>query len=388
MFRRDLNKLFRNLLFATFLVFLVHACKKKEIPGDLIGSPVLFFNGTINGDSLDMTAGMEMNEAWGSSVSDNNGILIFNGGFRNSGKEPLELTVLFRDSIQRASLSQQEALTYFAPGRRNFYFAIEAEAQNYSIINFEAIPPPPGNNYQYRWYFEDGFISYFPSLTHRLQNNSTHTVKLIATNNGISDTLTNQFETSDNGFVCPLQFNYYQTINGYSFNATSGFIDYVWELPDGTIQNGQNIHWTPPASGKYAISCTGINPGVCQQSYTRKIIAGSSFNFAASDFVAKFVSSVNQNEIVNVGLNQVEIQLKGKWKGVAIDYSSKKRKNNFPTQNTFEILSANPFNEYNGIPTIKLAINFKGYLYNVLNEQDSIFVESGRVNMAFGYRGS
>ncbi len=385
MLQKDLNKRFKLLLYFSFACFLIISCKRKEIPNDLMGSPVLYFKGSINGDSLDMTAGNSYSEAWGSSEISSDGLLLFNGGISQSGNSPLGLSVILRDSIQRSSLTKEEALLYFKTGPRSWFYETETEAQTYSLVNFTAAPPPPGLDYQYVWHFEDGFISYFPSVTYRLQKNTLQAVKLIAFFNGNTDTLINYFETDENGLICPLQYNYYQTISGFTLNALPGFTNYLWTFPNGSTLTGENVTWTPLVQGANKIICSATGPNACNASFTRTIMAGNTGN-AGADFTHKFIAAFNEAEVKNNGLNQVEIQLKGNWKGQAVNYSSKKPKNNFPASNLFYINKAEPFADYKGTPTIKVEMNFSGYLYNVLNLQDSIFIESKKMVMAFGYK--
>lgn len=386
MFGKDLNKS-PFLLCLFFFLITFSSCKRKEIPDDLLNSPVLFFKGMVNGDSLDLTAGVSYNEAWGASETGTDGILLFTGGFNRAGDSPLEFSVIFRDSVQRSSLSKEEALIYFSPGGRKFYYEIEEEAQTYSLVNFSAVPPPPGLDYQYKWIFEDGFISYFPSVTYKLQKNTYQPVQLITFLNGSSDTLVNYFQTDENGLVCPLQFSYYPTLSGTTFNAVPGFSNYQWTFPDGTILSGENVNWTAPFPGKYKINCSATGNNGCTGNYSRVLMHAHPGN-ASADYTYKFIAAFNDEQVNNSGLNQIEIKLKGNWKGREINYSSRKPRNNFPSQNHFTITKAEPFADYKGTPTIKVEMNFSGYLYNVLNINDSLFVESENMVMAFGYKNS
>lgn len=384
MHRRDLNKNYLLLCFTVSLLF-IFSCKRKEIPDDLLNNPVLFFKGSVNGDSLVFTAGVSYNEAWGSSEINQDGILLFQGGFNRRGSTPLNLSVTFRDSIPRSGLSEQEALQYFSPGSRKFFYETESEPKTYSLVNFKAIPTPPGLQNQYRWYFEDGFISYYPAVTYPLKKNTIQEVKLVTSYNGGSDTLINTFQTGENGLVCPLLFSYYPTLSGFTFNAAPGFSNHQWSFPDGSQLSGANVNWSPPLPGKYKVTCNADGPGGCNASYSRVIVFDQT-GVSSADYTFTFLAAFNEEEIKNTGLNQVEINLTGIWKGTEVNYSSRKKKNNFPPANQFTVKKATPFSAYNGTPTLKVEMEFSGYLYNVLNNQDSIFIESQKMVMAFGYK--
>lgn len=388
MWRKDLNKTFLPLFLVSLGILFSLSCKKREIVEFPIPEPIFSFRGTINGDSLTLIAGVDGVSfiprisntyfSYGSRPKSFECLMLKNNSLSNNSLS--SLSVVFIDSSWRTSLSSVEIGPFLMEPNKKFLLDTIQKKVQYAEVQLFAEPPPPGLSYSYRWFFEDGTISYFPSLTYRFTNNTNQKVVLVTESDGNTDTIVN-YITTDTSLLCPLQFKTYPTITGFNLEADPGYSNYQWEFSDGTQLSGRIIDWVPSGPGRFKIKCTATGPSGCTVNFNKTLVYPHPSNIVSANFSYRLIQSNNLQTLMDDLKNKILIL----WRADYEEYSSKISRIQSNPANYLKVLKVESFrNKYN-TACVKVELEFAAWLYNIKNRNDSIFVESKKVILPIGY---
>jgi hypothetical protein len=384
MWRKDLNKTFLPLFLVSLGILFSLSCKKREIVEFPIPEPIFSFHGTINGDSLVLIAGIDGIEAIPNVfLESSQQFKSFGGHLGNNGYFPRKngVGIVFNDSSLRTSLGSSEIGPFLMEPNKKFLLDTLQKKEQYADVQLFAEPSPPGLSYSYRWFFEDGTISYFPSLTYRFANNTTQKVVLVTESDGNTDTIVNYITTTDTSLLCPLQFKAYSTITGFNLEADPGYSNYQWEFSDGTQLSGRSIDWVPSGPGRFKIKCSATGPSGCLVSFNKTLVYPNTSNIVSANFSYRLIQSRNLDVLRDNLKNKIKISCYTN----GTSYSSKISRHHINPANYLRVNKVEPFRNYSNSDCVKVELEFAAWLYNITNRNDSIFVESKKVIIPIGY---
>jgi len=389
MWRKDLNKTFLPLFLVSLGILFSLSCKKREIVEFPIPEPIFSFHGTINGDSLVLIAGVDGASAFALTNATYNyyglepkrfeGLLFKRNSSVNEPK--YSFNIVFFDSSMRTSLSSKEIGPFLIEPNKKFLLDTIQKKVQYAEVQLVAEPPPPGLSYSYRWFFEDGTISYFPSLTYRFTNNTTQKVVLVTESDGNTDTIVNYITTTDTSLLCPLQFKAYPTITGFNLEADPGYSNYQWEFSDGTQLSGRSIDWVPSGPGRFKIKCSATGPSGCLVSFNKTLVYPNTSNIVSANFSYRLKQTNNLPTLKDELKNKIVINMSARFQ----DYSSKISRIQSNPVNYLKVFKVESFRNKDNTACVKVELAFAAWLYNIADSNDSIFVESKKVIIPIGY---
>ncbi|MEY4110338.1 MAG: hypothetical protein RLZZ46_693, partial [Bacteroidota bacterium] len=238
-----------------------------------------------------------------------------------------------------------------------------------------AVGKPPGNGLSYKWIFSDGQVSYSPSASRIVGKSGDETVLLIASSPGFpDDSLKNDITFSTPSQPCLTSFQYIR-LGGNNFRliAPAGYSNYSWEIGSSNYSGritDVNLSAFTVAEVKLSVSSTS-----CSSNFTRKIPVNSNFNGVVADMVGSTRAKTLSIDSLTIPLGQAEITLTD---STGKRYSST-RSTNHPSSYSFKILNSAVYdiNESNR-KTVKLSLQFEGYLFREDSPKDSLFLKTSK----------
>ena len=350
------------------VALLAVTCKKEHAPTSTVGTPEFYFNGTVNGVSTSLNAGVNSYYMYSSYAQDSNNVYSFIGNLKQttSAINSIEIDINdYKTSASNASINPDSSLK---SGSYLYYSAVST----YTTYNVQFTSSYTGGTAQtYTWTFGDGSTSNLANPAHTYSAMGIYNVCLtISGTAGVSNVCNNINLSSP--YLSNRKTNISTTSNGniIYFNASVlGFTPnrYTWNFGDGgsdtsTITNSSNS----------SINHLYANPGLYQ---IRLVVEDSlnsmdsivtyynaptaSYSVAAANFNISSVTTVT-NTSTSLRFSDVTV----KWIDASgISYTSN---NNAPQPagSYFNILSETAYqNNINGQLTRKLHVQFSCTLY-------------------------
>jgi hypothetical protein len=384
------NWIYKSLILVLTLA-LSQACKKKELPAAEEGEPVFMIDTKVNGNALQLTAGKDQYYMYTSYQLDGLGINVLKGTLRSIQCEGCnhEFTISYRDSYYRNNLIINNIGEVLKPGNYYFYNGVDTGSNNITqgtVINFTAYAPP-GTNYSYQWDFGDGGISTLPNPSHQYTEPADYQVCLTVNSAGYpSKTICNTI-TMDT--LCRFQFNQSMSQNFVNIYTQGGANSFAWNFGDssGIQLSGSTTSHTYSQAGIYRIIMRDtLSSLTCGNEFQKDLLVGS---FNGNELAAGF--NYTYSNVAPIA----QLPVDSGFRKVTIMYTSPngtKYSTYHPSiahqqiNNTFVVTKAEPYqNNSAGQKTYKMEGNFKAWLYNVNNNNDSTYIETNKFIMGVAF---
>ncbi|MEP7169990.1 MAG: PKD domain-containing protein, partial [Bacteroidota bacterium] len=342
-----------------FIILFLASCKKNDDPVPVLEQPVFKVTGTVNGQPLNIQAGVNDYIMFTDYTFDNvSSVFEFNGSLRkyNCASCSNSLNVKIRNYAQ--TLSSQSILPD-STFTRNFYTikSTSGNATQYSFT-FES-QLGAGAVQEYHWDFGDGATGNVDSLQHTYLHPGIYPVSLkVLYQNGCSDSLTNTFRIGVPGSVCRARFDPFiagHTVTVSNMSVGVGALSYHWDFGDGTISTQENPQHIYAASGVYKITLTVTDCENHVSEFSRKVFTVPQSICIASYLYPNWVPESNTAALSNATIEWTDNN--------GILYSSE---NGAQSDNSFfKIISVEDYsNNSSGEKVKKLSVQFHSRLYN------------------------
>jgi|SRR6185312_5495961 len=265
----------KQLVLLCLFAFALITCKKEILqPGNTVGTPTFYFNGTVNGTAVNLTAGINDYYMYSSYTQDANNVYNFTANLHptNCSNCPNSIQFIINDnntSSNGASVAVRIDSS-LKPATYPFLTPLGGAPTTYSI-NYTPTTGGPDlpNGYYYK--FSDGTTATTtsPSISHVYTNPGQATVALTATFvGGHTDSITNVLQIDTlSSLQGNLSFTNAPTTNFYDSLAV-GTPPYKiqWNFGDGTVlaptsyptNNNSKLH-TYTSPGIYQVTVTAID---------------------------------------------------------------------------------------------------------------------------------
>jgi hypothetical protein len=361
-------------------LMVIQSCKRQELPKPFDPEPVFFIEAVIGNQDVKIAAGKDDYYQFSSfsNASDT-----WPGSFYGELKKTkcdgcgYGIKVTFFDNSIRSSPLEQDVLGVLNPGERTLSFERVSGGSSLAgtQLFLNAVGKPPGNGLSYKWIFSDGQVSYSPSASRIVGKSGDETVLLIASSPGFpDDSLKNDITFSTPSQPCLTSFQYIR-LGGNNFRliAPAGYSNYSWEIGSSNYTGritDVNLSAFTVAEVKLSVSSTS-----CSSNFTRKIPVNSNFNGVVADMVGSTRAKTLSIDSLTIPLGQAEITLTD---STGKRYSST-RSTNHPSSYSFKILNSAVYdiNESNR-KTVKLSLQFEGYLFREDSPKDSLFLKTSK----------
>jgi PKD repeat protein len=374
--------LYSILLAATW----ISSCKKEDpqpIDPTQLPAPVFSFSGEINGQPIELKAGVDNYYISYSKLSDENGVTEYTSEFKmkNCVSDcPNTIRVKLKDyrSLSSVSLIVDSLL------HQGFYsFATPAGvpvAFDKSFVGGLADKSVK----HYTWDFGDGTSSVQSSssaITHQYKYPGIYNVTLHATDSleTCSSSITNEVKVGQVGNSLETDF-YTSAISGKTVNlfaSTSGGVapyTYLWDFGDGSVANSIGVNHTYAAEGIYLVSLTVTDAAGHSAVHKANIMLQSVPGCAAYVLATAVTPVMNSKNLSGVIIEWIDSngQL---W--------TSKHNEQDASGSMFEIVSVEEFalNE-TGVSAKKITVNIACKLYNGAS---SIKLDNAKATMVIAY---
>ena len=347
----------KNYLFL-LLIFLIASCKKNEDPIPVVEQPVFKATGTINGQPLNIQAGVDDYIMYSDYTFDSNAsVFEFNGSLRkfNCASCANSLNIKIRNYKQTVSSQTIFPDSAFV----NNYYAVRAAANastNY-VLNFNG--QTFGNVSQTKWVFGDGNSTNGINVQHTYTHPGKYTVGFIVQYaNGCLDTILNTFRFGIPEAVCRANFNpaiFGDSIAVSNFSVGAGALSYQWLFGDGNTSTDFEPYHIYNNPGVYNITLivTDIENHISE--FKRKVIILPSTDCLASMNFPSIIAEPNPNNLSTATIEYVDAN--------GITYSS--LNNPQADSSFFKIISVEDYaTNANGNKVKKLRVQLRSKLYN------------------------
>lgn len=361
---------------AAVLAATATGCRKEE-PKPVIGDPVFYVNGTLNGSPLLLRAGVDNYYMYSEYSADQQGLYSFTGHLKTDGSSnpaPNSLRVSitdFRFSAPGATII--DSALY--PGTYTF-------AQNpVPALAVQFFSTAFGDTIlNYTWDFGDGNFGTGANPVHTYSNAGTYNVCLYTAfvHNNIAqvDTICNMVNAGNTG-ACSSAFTYATIFgNNFQFDATAsgGTAPYQfnWDFGDTLNATGDSVmhaFTTPPNDGIVTVILTSTDANNCtfvtQQNIPLQSATGCYANFTTQSLTGSGAFS-------NVTIEWTDAN--------GITYSSA---NGIGLNNSFQVVSVEDYaNNENGQRTKKVKMLVTCTLFNGSN---TVQLDNAEIIFALAY---
>ena len=374
------------LLFA-FIFVCALGCR-KEYPVSTNGTPVFYFNGTVNNEAVSLKAGVNNYYMYSFFTQDSFQVYNFFGELKQNNCTNCNNSIKFQ--INDDTTSPINGSTQANSSLTANYYSIQLDsAQTGSstdyIIQFHSLASPADSATNYSWNFGDGATDQTPNPTHTYSHPGYYNVCLTITySNGLASTICNNVNIGVPDATCSVTIvDSVLSTSLISFSSfQTGPPPYIYALDfgdgnsiTGTSSNGfyGNHNYNNPGVYKVClqlVDANGCNSHVCKNVSTQDFSGGPYTNF---DFTVQGVTS-NSLSLSNVII---------KWTDNSGNVYSSNAVSQ-PGSSYFQIVSVeNYLNNENHQPTKKLHVKFK---CNVSNGSNVIPITNGDAVIAVSYR--
>lgn len=368
-------------------LFMLAACSKKSLPDGVNGTPVFYFRGDIGGVSTTLEAGEYGLYHFTDYYKDTQNILTVKSLFApksNPESEPY-LCFEFRDMAATVAGTTLAGSIQDMMNQPFHNYSLDSVVTISNVETFQFIPE--SNVGSFFWDFGDGTTSTQATPTHVFSSGGYRTVQLIHSLQGLTDTVSNLIDVSDQS-QCRPQFE--MTLDSLTkmiavsvANPVSA--SYMWDYGDGMFGTGGTNSHTYQNSGLYLVKLT-MSGGSCgiPMSFEKK----AQFNSINLPYLANYSYTTFNSTITHQAprLNTSSLVITYKKDGKV--YTSFKQVKGINQTGNIEcsITSMDPYsNNEKGYKTIRIGGSVSGWLYNTANNSDSIRVESQSLSLGIAY---
>ena len=385
-------KVIYKLSILVFVISILHSCKKKDLPEAVDGSPVFMVESKVNGSAVDITAGKDQYYMFTSHSIDGLGINVLKGTLRSQVCENCnhEFSISYRDSDYRNNLIINNVADILKTGSYSYFNGIDTTGGSTALqggaFNFVAYAPA-GTNYTYNWSFGDGTSSTLTNPVHQYAEPADYKVCLTVISAGLPAKTICNVITMDT--MCRFQFNQSMSQTFVSFYTIGNANSYAWNFGDTlAVQlSGQTISHTYTQPGIYRVTLQDSLAGLfCNNVFQKDLLVG---NYTGNEVAAGFNFTYTNNTPI------ATLPIDSGFRKVVVGYNSpsgiKYTTYNAYTShnqinNIFVVTKAEPYQKNSaGEKTYKTEGNFKAWLYNVNNANDSIYIETSKFIMGVSF---
>jgi PKD repeat protein len=371
-------------LIIVLCLFITLGCKKKELPPVVTNAPVFYFEGTADSTSVLFEAGKNNQYMYSDFSKDSRGLYTFTGKFAPQNCSDCEpsLAVEINANVQVnaqiiADLSALSGQTLF-----NSY-SLDSIITNTVLYTVTCNPKYNANVTNYLWDFGDGTFSVLQNPSHTYITGGIKHIKLTTTGSNFTDSIIQTINLNNPNIHDPLQINSIDTFNNsiVLFATVAGYTNYNWDFGDlSPIFTGQTAVHNYSTANKFNITLNATNTTDTNISRLRVDFTNGQAKALPSFSITKTISTLPvYTERINLTSCIITWKQNGKiYKSYKVN--SKQNQSNIPI---FKLLSFKQYEKNElGKNTLQLTGDVDTYMYNVLNELDSVKLKSTRLSFA------
>ncbi|MFH1005094.1 MAG: PKD domain-containing protein [Bacteroidota bacterium] len=368
-----------------FALLLISSCKKEYPPTSSNGNPVFYFNGTINGNPVNIQAGINNYYMYSSFNQDSTGLYVFSGDLKQSNYTSNNKIQFQINDFQTSAINAPIVIDSLLSD----YYPIQVPPPDIKqivyTVNFTSIPND-SSALTYSWNFGDGTTSSSANPSHVYSRPGIYHVFLLITYSGSCvSSIDAEVKVGIPSADCRATIinSTDSNTNAISFSAlatgTPPFT-YFWKFGDGTTATLQNITHIYSISGlrKVHLKVKDANNYIAN---TYKYVSTQNYSGCMTnlDFEVNVDSIYIPNPSPPPPFHNVTIT----WTDNAgVVYDSN---NSFqPNDSYFQIVSVEDYlKNQNNQPTKKLHVKFKCQVFNGSN---SLQIDNGDAVIAVSYK--
>jgi hypothetical protein len=280
-------------------------------------------------------------------------------------------------------LSEADISNALSAGERNFRYLLNPQGGNVAGSKLLlSANSSAGNGNIYKWVFADGEKVYAPTAVRNIRSAGTESFMLIVSKSGFpDDTLQNQISFSTASEACLASFSTVRLSSTlFRLIAPQGFDTYQWDI-EGNSLNGriQDIDLSA-----YSIARVQLNASKsgCTASFKRKIAVNNTFNGCIADMEAKTEVVDFTVDTEHIPFNEAEITFTDSLGNIYSSLSSYPR----TIAGRINILNSASFSKNEKAQkTMRVELQFEGYLFKKDQPSDSIWIKTQRWISAISY---
>jgi hypothetical protein len=359
------------------VIFLFASCR-KPYPALEEQKPLFYFKGKINGQTNELSAGVAdyyLFTGYQNALAASDNFFRFTGTLASTSCNTCaSLTIEINDASIRPDTYVPAINDVLITGNYD-YLNINPVSQNLQY-QFKAAPGYDS----YLWTFGDGTTANTQNPIHIFPTNSSFDVCLKATDtiNGCSYTSCNEINTNQSPDY-DLTFDYeLQQNNIYFTPTTSGWTPISWTLNDSLISTGllASTNFSPVNATAYKVCFTASKNNITK-TFCR-VLKLQGIATCSADWL--YTSVVDTNSISDA-FSKVRIVYRTNDGKV---YSSDKQ-----TQDASSFFYINKVEDYllneMGYKTKKVACTYRAILFNTVNANDQLIIESNDCSWGLSY---
>ncbi len=263
------------VIILSFISICFVGCKKDE-PISSNGSPIFYFNGTVNGSSVSLQAGVDSYYMYSSYIQDSNNVYNFFANLKqnNCSNCANQIKIQINDYKISALNASAKIDSSLMAGNYSFLFldSLQQGTPSKYLVNFTSIPSTYDSASTYLWDFGDGSTSVFPNPSHIYSQAGNYTVCLkIDYVNSCSSSICNQVKVGiPEALYYAIISDTVISTNTISFSAIGNGtpISYLWDFGDGSTATGNSVSHTFLIDSVYKVclditNSNSIVAGVC-----------------------------------------------------------------------------------------------------------------------------
>ncbi len=356
----------------TVVLFTV-TCKKEHIPAPTTTTPVFYFNGTVNGVSTSLNAGVNNYYMYSSYTQDSNQVHNFIGDLKQTTSSLNSIQIQINDYKVNAANGSTQPDSAF--GLVNYsYYSVGVTDTTYNVQFIASYGN--GTAQTYTWDFGDSttFVGTSATQSHVYALKGAYNVCVTISGSAGTSSICNIIDvniassnvTPENATIVTTSLGNFVT---YSVSTTFTAKQFRWDFGDsssiitynntsGPINDTTNHSYSSP--GVYPVSLTIVDSMPSNDSIIIHYNASTaSYTSGTANFkinsVTKVITTGSALRLSNVIV---------KWTDAnGVVYTSDNAAQ--PAVSTFKILSEEAYqNNINGQSTRKLHVNFSCTLYN------------------------
>ncbi len=363
----------RKILFTLCLLLICLSCNRQDEPVPIHSEPVFSLRGTLDGEILEMDAGLRGVEMKTSELLDENNEHWYVGSFENNGNDPYSLSFAFRD-IRGVSDQPIDPVTSLQAS--NYHSASLDTNSFFSVEFFPESFPSQRVLVGTLWDFGDGTTSTEIQPTHNypFEDKSYEVCVTYTFKTGCERKICYEINPFLAGMV-DIDFN--TTIPGVVLGVaiTKGFIpvEFRWDFENGVSEQGPEIAYFPTAGDRVERICLtafdedGNEYNICRDVAIDSLnVCVANFNFA--DRKLKEISHGEIGERVA----GVSLTMDGEeWRTLG-------------SGSEIRILDSEIYDRNSqGLPTRKLLILGQLDLFNPQGEKRSLIISEATIAVAY-----
>jgi len=372
-------KMLRKIVLFGFISSLIIACKKEAIPPTaVVGQPVFYFNGTVNGSNVSLQAGINNYYMYSSYTQDTVGVYNFTGNLQSVSTNKNSIQITINDYKVLAPNTPAVIDTSLVPACYSYNMP-GGNTTDYSVafapIIDSGVPSAP-----YIWTFGDGVISNAGTPTHIYTHpgdyNTSFDVQFIA---GCNTNISNVVKMGTPDATINIRAIVVTNAGGGALAFIAAFTgpakSFLWNFGDGTrtITASSIATHTYANPGMYLLSLTITDNNNYTTTFNEYIVTALYTTECVANYGTIITPLANPFSLSNVTINYTDVN--------GNVYTSNNASQ--PSTSTFQVLSVASYkNNLNNQTTKELKVQFNCMLYNGSNSIPA----SGIAVIAVAYR--